>query len=421
MTFISLYIHINDWKYYLSYSIVIYLALLTIDKLKCYFTCKKKFLKAVETSSFISGNFNEFKQNPEESLLKWAASNDICIIRFFHKRIILLNTYEQMQKFFCGYNGTIISNRPSSYFSKLVSRGYRGILFRHYGKDLEVLRQIMLEFFRDVNRTIWEDEINTKLLKLLDELKGQIGNVKCSNNVISSKAVVEDIKCHFEKYMVDLAAILLYGKSVDFAKLKGSILEGVIFNVRNTTMFNLITMLPIWHLVPNSLFNKLLNNTRATHAFTRELLNEYISEWNQRLNNEGIDNYKPCDLINALLYERFKDKTKQITINDDDIIVSVTTIFLSFFESISSTLAWVTFYLAKYPECQNKCRLEIETLLGQSHPSLADKNDFKYVNAFIKETFRMANIVPIILHVASQDIEIDEYYVKKGTAVIIFI
>ena len=179
-------------------------------------------------------------------------------------------------------------------------------------------------------------------------------------------------------------------------------------------------MLPIWHLIPNSLFNKIINNTRSMHNFIKDLVEEYKNEWIERLNsNEDIEIYTPTDLINCMLYERFKDKTGKTLDNDDDIIVSVSTIFNSFFDSVTSSLSWITYYVAKNPQTQIHCRKEIERVLGQSQPNLFNKQNFQYVNACTKETLRLANLVPIVLHVASKDCFIDDYFIPKGTPVLL--
>jgi cytochrome P450 len=262
---------------------------------------------------------------------------------------------------------------------------------------------------------IFEEEIITKVNTMLAEIKAKLETQSKINSVL----VIKDIKTEYEKLIVDLVSPILFGKSVNFEKLHSTILKGVLFNIRNTTMFNIITMLPIWHFLPNSLFNKIINNTRSMHNFVKDLVDEYKNEWNERLNNnEDIENYKPNDLINSMLFERYKDKTCKTLCDDDDIIVSVSTIFNSFFDSVTSSLSWITYYVAKNPQTQIHCREEIESVLGQSQPSLIHKQSFKYVNACTKETFRLANLVPVVLHVASNDCVIGDHFIAKGTPVV---
>ena len=404
--------------YYMLLFFCIFILLKVITKIRDNFE-NETFPNQVHAQSLFNGNFNEFKSNPEGSLLKWSELGEICSIRFFHKRIIVLNSYDKVQSFFCGQNGAIVCDRTSSYFTSLVSKGYKGILFRHNGKDLEVLRRIIGEFFNPhKNKKIFEEEIILKANTLLTDIKNRLEY----NQMANSNLVIHDLKTEYERFMVDLVSPILFGKSINFERFRSTILKGILFNLRNVTMFNVITMLPIWHFLPSSLFNKVLKNTRSLHNFIKDLVEEYKIEWAERMKNrEDLEIYKPSDLINCMLFERYKDKTGKTINDDDDIIVSVSTIFNSFFDSVTGMLAWITYYMAKNPNAQQKCREEIESILGQSQPSFLNKQNFKYINACTKESLRCANLVPIVLHVSSKDCFIENYFIPKDTPVIFFI
>jgi len=59
------------------------------------------------------------------------------------------------------------------------------------------------------------------------------------------------------------------------------------------------------------------------------------------------------------------------------------------------TFKWLFFMLAYYPEVQKKLRKEIDSQIGDRMPLQEDRNSCHYVNAFISETMRFRNIVPV--------------------------
>merc|ERR1712192_73135 len=67
-------------------------------------------------------------------------------------------------------------------------------------------------------------------------------------------------------------------------------------------------------------------------------------------------------------------------------------------ETSSTTLKWIVLYLTVYPEVQDRCRREIDTVLGSSPCTVADMVNLPFVQATISEVQRMAKVVPLSLN-----------------------
>ena len=68
-------------------------------------------------------------------------------------------------------------------------------------------------------------------------------------------------------------------------------------------------------------------------------------------------------------------------------------------------------------EIQDKIQAEIEEIVGNDRlPSLEDRNDMHFTNAFILESFRYTSFVPLVFHSALKDVSFKGYTIPKDTA-----
>jgi len=95
-------------------------------------------------------------------------------------------------------------------------------------------------------------------------------------------------------------------------------------------------------------------------------------------------------------------------------------LFIAGTETTSTTMKWATLYLITHPEIQDKCRKEIMQVIGANRaPTLADKKQMPYMEAFLLEVQRIGTILPISLpHTVIEDVELQGYTLAKNTVVI---
>ena len=91
-------------------------------------------------------------------------------------------------------------------------------------------------------------------------------------------------------------------------------------------------------------------------------------------------------------------------------------LFLAGMETTSSSLLWSFLYLLHFPDCQKKIHKEIDQIVGRNRlPSLNDRGNMHYVNAFLLESMRFASFVPTaVFHHTESDIKLREYVIPKG-------
>uniref|UniRef100_A0AAY4CJ69 Cytochrome P450 n=1 Tax=Denticeps clupeoides TaxID=299321 RepID=A0AAY4CJ69_9TELE len=90
-------------------------------------------------------------------------------------------------------------------------------------------------------------------------------------------------------------------------------------------------------------------------------------------------------------------------------------------DTVSTAMHWVLLLLAKHPDIQSKLQEDIDRVIGRERlPSIEDKNNLDYLNAFIYETMRYTSFVPVTIpHSTTCDVIIEGLFIPKDTVVFI--
>ncbi|XP_054165236.1 cytochrome P450 2E1-like [Oppia nitens] len=101
-------------------------------------------------------------------------------------------------------------------------------------------------------------------------------------------------------------------------------------------------------------------------------------------------------------------------LTDDRLSMCVFDMFFAGIETSETTFQWLLLLLAYYPEMQNRLKQEIESKIGNRLPRHQDRQQCHYVMAFIAETLRFRNVLPLgISHKTIVDIKIGNYTIPK--------
>ena len=88
-------------------------------------------------------------------------------------------------------------------------------------------------------------------------------------------------------------------------------------------------------------------------------------------------------------------------------------------ETTATTLRWAMIYLVNREHIQTRLHAEISEVVGDSRfPTLEDKPNMPYTNAFISELLRYSSVVPLSLaHEAKEDTVLGGFFIPKGATV----
>ncbi|KAM5572682.1 geraniol 8-hydroxylase-like [Rosa sericea] len=108
-------------------------------------------------------------------------------------------------------------------------------------------------------------------------------------------------------------------------------------------------------------------------------------------------------------------------LNKNQLYHFILVLFVAGSDTTSSTFQWAMAELLHSPEVLSKAQLELNEVIGKGNPvEESDITRLPYLQAIIKETFRMHPAVPLLLpRKAESDVEIEGSTVPKGAQVLV--
>ncbi|KAK3597329.1 hypothetical protein CHS0354_010966 [Potamilus streckersoni] len=152
-----------------------------------------------------------------------------------------------------------------------------------------------------------------------------------------------------------------------------------------------------------------------------DLIEEYINEIYYKVLEE-YDESKVEDFISAYIKEMKdqKGKNETTTFTLDQLCKTVTDLFAAGTEAITVTILWSMLYLICKPEAQDRMFSEIRNTVGLERlPSVQDKRDLVYTEAFIMEIMRHVQIGYLgFPHSVPHDVVFQGYTIPKDAIIL---
>ncbi|CAL4182434.1 unnamed protein product, partial [Meganyctiphanes norvegica] len=147
--------------------------------------------------------------------------------------------------------------------------------------------------------------------------------------------------------------------------------------------------------------------------FTKETIDEHRA---------NLDPDNPLDVMDHYLIEMDEQKKNpngpQFK-SEMDLAATIFDLFSAGFDTTSSTLRWLIYYIASHTEVQRKLHEEIDSVVQSDEEiSLNHKDSLPYLEATIYETHRYCSFVMGgVPHETSKDIQLGGHTIQKGTHV----
>lgn len=119
----------------------------------------------------------------------------------------------------------------------------------------------------------------------------------------------------------------------------------------------------------------------------------------------------------AMLLDMVDDETGE-GMTDQQLRDEVTTLFLAGYETTSVALSWAFDFLTQHPDMMRKLQVEVDLVLGDRLPTMADLHQMPYSRMILQETLRIRPPAWQVMRTAIEDDVIDGYPVKAGTNIV---
>jgi cytochrome P450 len=178
-------------------------------------------------------------------------------------------------------------------------------------------------------------------------------------------------------------------------------------NLEAAMMFyaNPLSMFPKWRHVPTP--------TNLRFRRTLRLLDELIFTMIRERRAEGPGDRS--DLLSRLLSAQDEQGRKM---SDTELRDELLTLFLAGHETTALTLTYTFYLLATNSDCEADLHAEIDRVLGERPPEVADVPALGYAENVIKESMRLYPPAWTTGREATEDVQIGDYLLKKGTNVL---
>lgn len=158
---------------------------------------------------------------------------------------------------------------------------------------------------------------------------------------------------------------------------------------------------------------------KKTGVLTMEIMRKMTKfDERRRLYNEGKTTGKQEDFVDVLLRSTLADGNQPM--DDEIILLTLMDMLVAGTDTSATTIEWTIVELLRNPECMKKVRAELDSVVGNRLVKEEDLNNLPYLNAVLKESFRLHPATPLGLpREASQPFQLQGYTLPVGTRIFI--
>ena len=299
---------------------------------------------------------------------------------------------------------TEFAGRPSQHTTHIFSRGM-AIILADYSPEWRLRRKVTssaLKTYSDAKLkrgTLINDEFDL-LLKRVRSRNGQ----------------PHDITKEIRLAVMNVICALVFGSRYElgdpeftkFMEITNTIARVVVAG-------SVVDLFPWLSFIPFKSIKKLKEICQERDELVGRIYREHV-----RANR--IDN--PQDLTDALLKAKKEaedeDSSVKGFLTDENLIMTMSEVFIAGMETTASTLCWALLYLIHNPDVQRMLHQELDQVIGPDRlPELEDKKNLPYLEATITETLRLSSLLSLAVpHKTTVNTTLQGYSIPKDTTVL---
>ena len=216
-----------------------------------------------------------------------------------------------------------------------------------------------------------------------------------------SDGQVRDAQADMMRLTLEIVAKTLFDAEIGGETAEASVAMETLMRAFIARTGSLITA-PHW--IPTPL------NRRVERAIRRleQILMTVIADRRKTGEDRG-------DLLSMLLHAQDEESGRRMS--DRQLRDEVMTLFMAGHETTANTLAWTWVLLSQHPEVEARLHAELDLVLGDRPPTVADLPRLKYTESVVNETLRVYPTVWVIGREAVEPVELGGYQIPAGTTV----
>ncbi|XP_078573745.1 cytochrome P450 2U1-like [Branchiostoma floridae x Branchiostoma japonicum] len=318
---------------------------------------------------------------------------------------IVLTGYETIRTALVKRAEDFSSRKTHSPIAKIRGDGITadGVIFAVYGPRWKQLRKFTVVTLRDfgVGKRSLEGKVNDEANALVQE-------------VLSQNVQPFDIKIMLQNTVCNIIFSIAFGDRLDydnpdFLRLIGMLNTAI---TNKPTVGDLLCMIhPVFRYIQPS-GASLIETSGKLYEALREFCRERVEKHRLTFDPKNIR-----DFIDAFLLEqqqRDPDVRARENFSNRQLYEVLIDLFIAGTDTTGATTHWALLYMMLNPDIQEKVHQEIDSVLGQSTPSYAQRSLLPYTTATLAEVQRMKPVAPLSVgHAPSRDTTLNGYNIPK--------
>jgi cytochrome P450/nitrite reductase/ring-hydroxylating ferredoxin subunit len=225
-----------------------------------------------------------------------------------------------------------------------------------------------------------------------------------------------DVQQEMMRYTVDITTNLAFGYDMNTLEEEGDRIQTHLEQIFPMIAFRAFMPVRYWNhfkLPADRTLEKSLVELRAT-------IDHLIENARRQLVENPALKERPQNLLQALLAAQSEG---DVELSDLEIYGNVFTFLLAGEDTTANSIAWMMYFMTKYPEVQRKMHAEADSVLGEV-ASVTDYDkisDLRYIEAVAHETMRCKPVATFLALQALTDVTVNQLQIPKGTPVFVLL
>jgi cytochrome P450 len=332
---------------------------------------------------WLFGNLREFGRDRLGTLSRWAQEyGDIVWARFGPRVVVFLNHPDLVEEVLVNQNRKFIKHYRLRQTARTLGQG----LLTSEGEFWRGQRKLAQPAFHRERIANYASLMVDSTIRMLRSW---------------SDGQVRDVQADMMRLTLEIVAKALFDAEIGGETGDASAAMETLTHAFIARTGNLFTP-PHW--VPTPL------NLRIERAIRR--LERILMTIISRRRASGEDR---GDLLSMLLHAQDEESGRRMS--DQQLRDEVMTLFLAGHETTANTLAWTWVLLSGHPDAEARLHAELDLVLGDRLPTVADLPRLRYTESVVNETLRVYPTVWVIGREPTEPVELGGYLIPAGTTV----
>jgi cytochrome P450/nitrite reductase/ring-hydroxylating ferredoxin subunit len=225
-----------------------------------------------------------------------------------------------------------------------------------------------------------------------------------------------DVQKELMRYTVDITANLAFGYDMNTLEEEGDRIQRHLERVFPMIAYRAFMPVRHWNYLK-------MPADRALETSLAELrvsINQFIDNARQQMNANPSLWERPQNLLQALLAAQADG---EVELSDLEIYGNVFTFLLAGEDTTANSIAWMMYFMAKYPEVQRQMQAEADAVLADTATvtEYQKTRELRYIEAVAHETMRFKPVATFLALQAARDVTVSQIRMPEGTPVFLLL